>query len=230
MRSEARCLEIAAQATGTSIALGEHAVVRLAGIGSRRAGAAAAGLLEDGAGALVSWGIAGGLDPHLQPGSLLLPTRVRTLESGDFAICVPWRERLACGLQPLLPVHGGLLIEVGAVVSTPQAKGRLLESSGAAAVDMESAAVGSMAAEAGVPFLVVRAISDAAATAVPGSALAAVDADGEVRRWRCVLALLRSPGELSALIRLRRESRAAHATLRRVAGCAGPELGYRAAG
>ena len=56
--------------------LASEPLVEVSGGGEERARAAAHSLLERGASALVSWGVAGGLDPELEPGSVVLPDAV----------------------------------------------------------------------------------------------------------------------------------------------------------
>ena len=58
---------------------------------------------------------------------------------------------------------------------------------GSAAVDMESAAWARAAAARGIPYIVVRAVSDAADEELPGYLSRCMDADGGIRRsaWRC---------------------------------------------
>ncbi len=63
------------------------------------------------------------------------------------------------------------------------AKATLRAASGALAIDMESAAVAEAAAEAGVPFLVLRVIADPADRAIPPVALHGVAPDGSRRPW-----------------------------------------------
>lgn len=58
-------------------------------------------------------------------------------------------------------------------VVSMQDKRALAESSGAQAVDMEAAAVAAVAAERGVPCMVMRAIADPMELALPGVVLAA---------------------------------------------------------
>jgi adenosylhomocysteine nucleosidase len=93
-------------------------------------------------------------------------------------------------------------------------------------VDMESHVVAAVAAAAGLPFLVIRAIADPAGRALPAAALAGLSPDGGTRPWTVLLALARSPGQLIALIRLAGDSAAGIAALGRVGGRLGPHLAF----
>jgi len=183
------------------------------GPGPARAAAAARGLIADGAATLVSFGVAGALAPGLRAGELVLAG----------VVVFPNGRRVAAEVvEPPATgrVHRGLLAGSDVPVLTPAAKRRLFDDTGALAVDMESHAVAAAAHAAGLPFVALRAIVDASDQAVPDLALAGMGADGRTRALPVVRGLLRRPGALPGLLRLRRDMRAALAALREVA----PEL------
>ena len=181
-------------------------------------------LIAQGADAIVSFGIAGAIDPALTPGTLVLPEAVIDQADGAvFATDPDWRQAMAGRSEGI----GGAMLTLFEAVTTPAAKARLFNDTGAVAVDMESAIAGRLAAERGLPFLVVRAIADDAGQSLPAAALAGVDAEGAVKPWATVAALMRRPGDIGALIRLGRATGAAKVTLLRVAQALwpGPEDG-----
>ena len=53
--------------------LGEGSLLALSGIGRAAAAAAAQALVDAGVSALMTFGMAGGLDPALKPGSVVIP-------------------------------------------------------------------------------------------------------------------------------------------------------------
>jgi len=199
--------------------------IQLCGIGREKALHAAQSLLDAGASALVSWGTAAGLDPALAAGTLVLPQCVIGADEYMFPVDQAWRSRLHDRVAGHVATSGGLLLESLSVFTHPSQKKALAKRAGAAAVDMESAAVAQVANQVGVPFMAVRVIADQAMTAVPLSALAAVDDFGRVHVLRLVASLLAHPEELPALIVLWRAFRAAQRTLSTVAEQAGPGLG-----
>ncbi|MDE2305770.1 MAG: hypothetical protein KGL34_09430 [Gammaproteobacteria bacterium] len=227
--AEARTLRGARRVRDPSarLAPGEHVLV--SGIGPRAASLAARSLADAGADALVSWGTAGGLDPALRPGTLLLPCEI--LADGGDRYCVDpaWRareiERLAP--QPAVlrfgAVADGALLSSAAAIADREAKQLAHRQSGAVAVDMESAAVAAVAADRRLPLLVVRAIVDGAGDEIPPAIVEASRA-GPIRASRLIGGLLRSPAELGAMLRLAGRFAAARATLRVVAaaGLAAP--------
>lgn len=121
---------------------------------------------------LVSFGFAGGLDPALPVGALLLPDRLdaETVSANPEAVILPDHRVLeqvrAAAQASGVPAASGLLVTAGRVVGTPEEK-QALAAAGAQAVDMESYWIAQAAAACGVPFLSVRVISDAAGDRLP---------------------------------------------------------------
>lgn len=179
-----------------------------------RARACAERLVAQGATGIVSFGLAGGLDPALAPGALLLPERVISPDGAVYPTDPAWRRSLEAmtGAE-----KASTLLGSDTVVATPADKARLFRETGAAAVDMESHVAASVAAAAKLPFLVVRAVADPAARTIPRAAMAGLDAEGRTLVLPVILALTKRPGELPGLLRLAADSRAGFETLRRVA-------------
>jgi adenosylhomocysteine nucleosidase len=180
--------------------------------GGQPAGAALAAerLVAEGATALVSFGLCGGLDPRLGPGAIVVPRRVL---SGNDAF--PCSVALGAALGGM--THEALLA-ADAVIPSARAKWTLFQSTGAAAVDLESGAVARVAARHGLPFAVLRAVCDPASLDLPPAALLALDANGAVAWRKLVASLLARPAQLAALITLARAAARARAALVRRVG------------
>ncbi len=222
--SEARMLARDAAARDKSGDLAEGAaLLACSGIGAQHARLAGKRLLAQGAQALLSWGVAAGLDPGIACGSLVLPRAIVTADWNVLEVDHDWHARLHASLSPCLSVYTEPIVESPAVLAHPRAKRRLHAQSGAVAADMESAALGALAREAGVPFLVVRAVSDRADHAVPPVALAALDAQGRIRT-AALLGMLREPRSWPALAKLAWGFNQAQTTLKTVARHAGSSL------
>ncbi|MFQ5719346.1 MAG: phosphorylase [Acidobacteriota bacterium] len=199
--------------------------VAVAGVGPDRAAAAATGLIEGGAAALLSWGLAGGLQPDLTAGDLLIPAEVIDEAGTVYATDAAWRQRLTARLAPGLCVAAcRRLLTSRSLLAEAGRKRALGALTGAAAVDMESTAIARVAAAAGRPFLAVRVVCDAAGTAFPAAAVGAVDGAGRTRPVHVLAVLLRRPHDLGAVLRLARAERAARHRLAAVAQAAGPCL------
>ena len=116
---------------------------------------------------IVSAGVCGGLDPALAQGDLVLPESIIG-PTDELLNVTPSHHRAAEALA--LSVSTGRLITTREVIRTPEAKATLFARTGAVAADMESSLIVSMAAAAGLPSLVVRAVSDAATESSPSGA------------------------------------------------------------
>lgn len=181
--------------------------------GGTRAGArrAALELADRGATALVSFGLAGGLDPALPSGTLLVPARV--LVQGDAHACVETSPALSAALGGK---RGSDLLGASGVVASAEEKRRLWRATGCAALDVESGAVAEAAAERGLAFAVLRAICDPAGLDLPPAALVALSPDGGINPAAVLASVMRRPGQLPGLLRLGRAAAQARRSLRHV--------------
>ncbi|SDF80833.1 Phosphorylase superfamily protein [Limimonas halophila] len=201
LASEAAVLRAAAERGGVEL------TVRPAGADPQRTSEVAAELLAQSPDLLVSFGLAGALSGALRSGDALLPEAVIDPEGTRRPVDARWHAAVAAACDR--PPVSGDIAGADAAVTTPQAKLALGERTGAAAVDMESHIVARAVERAGVPWLVLRAVSDPANRAVPPALLDLVRPDGGVR-WQGIPRALLHPLALRALAR---DSRTAHATL-----------------
>ena len=185
-----------------------------AGASAERAREGALGLVAEGAVALLSIGIAGGLDAALRPGDIVLPDTVLCSGGAQHHASEAWHAAVV----PDLPrVAIGALLAAQAPLASVAEKAAVRAASGALAVDMESGAVAKAAAEARLPFLALRVIADPADRAIPATALRGIAPDGSRRPLAVLLGLMRRPSDLAPLVRLARDSDVALRQLRRVA-------------
>jgi adenosylhomocysteine nucleosidase len=218
MHSEAACLGRVPPA-GALARLDDSTWIALSGIGPQRAAAAARTLLAQGVGALMSWGTAGGLDPRLASGVLVLPHAVCAIDGRRFPVDAAWRARLAQALPAELMVADGALVSTDDALLSAAVKCQVFADTGAVAVDMESLAIAAVAAAARVPFIGVRAIVDPAGDSLPRAALETVDIFGRPRAAKLARQLLRRPQEITALMRLGAQFARARRSLRAAAAC-----------
>ena len=213
--AEARCLTRRRPHWRQILEIDGDRLLCQSGIGADNAAQAARRLAAAGATELVSFGFAGGLDPALPAGALLLPERI--VGACHYLIDPERRKRLLAALPGTTTPRGGDLLCAATVVATPSRKRQLFDATGAVAVDMESAAIAEVAADRGLSLLVLRAISDPAAFAPPAALLQALHPDGRVAPRALAALLLRRRLRPGALLRLAAGARAARATLRRSA-------------
>ncbi len=173
--------------------------------------AAAEWLVAQGVAALVSFGLAGGLDPRLRPGDVVVPETVRE-EDRDYATDPPVSARFGA--------RGGTLFAGAAVAVDVGEKARLFSRTGAIALDLESGAVARVAARHGLPFAVLRAVCDPADRPVPPAALLALDGQGTITFLHVLASVARHPAQVPALIALARGAAAARTALRQRIGAA----------
>jgi adenosylhomocysteine nucleosidase len=209
---------------GTVIVVGLRAEAMLArrlGLPVMIGGGTAAGAevaarraIDDGATALVSFGLAAGLDPSLRPGDLVVPTAV-ICDEGTFAADPALMTWLG-GATP------NLLLADGMVAESAETKHRLWETTGAATLDLESGAVARVATQRGLPFAALRVVCDPAERDLPPAALAALDARGAIGLARVASSVTARPGQIPALLRLAADAVTARRALgRRVRELAG---------
>jgi hopanoid-associated phosphorylase len=170
---------------------------------------------------LISFGVAGGLAPHLEPGTCVVGSAI--LDESDRRLTdARWAQRL----MRIIPgaVHGAI-VGVREPIAHADDKRALHEKTGAVAVDMESHVVARAAADHGVPVAAIRVIVDPVKRTIPRSALAGAQPDGTIDSFAVLLSLARNPRDFLGLVRMALDTRAARATLVRGSALLGPGLG-----
>jgi adenosylhomocysteine nucleosidase len=218
LAAEARPLGVTRRELRQPIELADGALLMLSGVGPAAARDGARRLAAAGVGALLSWGMAGALDPVLAPGTLIVPAEVVSPDGVLYATAREWRERVSCAIPATQPLCAGRLLTAAEALGSLEAKSLAFRRTAAVAVDMESSAIAEIAAAARLPFLAVRAIVDGASDPVPRAALTALTPGTDsLHIGRVLAALVRAPGELPALIRLGGSYRSARRALTTVA-------------
>jgi adenosylhomocysteine nucleosidase len=190
----------------------------ISGGSAARARRGAEELREQGATALVSFGLAIGLAPVLRPGDVVIAERVVLPDGTALPTDAAWRDAL---MQRL--AGSGLNLRVARIAGSDEvltsagAKRRAFQTTFAATLDTESHGVAEVAAAAGLPLLAVRAVAEPAEAMRPGVAFAALGADGQTRSLAMMGHLARRPWEIPAAWRFSQDGRRALEALRRVA-------------
>jgi hypothetical protein len=126
--------------------------------------------------ALVSFGVCGGLSPRLQVADLVFGTFV-TDGGATHKANQDWFYTMAGRLT--FPHHGAPVYSTGKVgADTPAERNHLFSTSKAWTIDDESFAVASLAVTLGIPFAIVRSVSDDYLDAVPAATKNATNPDG----------------------------------------------------
>ena len=165
--------------------------------------------------AVLSFGIAGGLDPRLKPGDAIVASEVL---AGDrrWATDQILAERLLgrlreAGAKGILAAIAGS----DSPVMSAAEKAAVRQETGAAAVDMESHIAAEFAAARSLPFAAVRVVCDPAGRSLPPLVATALRPDGGVNLATILRSLAGNPGQLAALPRLAADARAAFRALSR---------------
>ncbi|HEY1583630.1 MAG TPA: hypothetical protein VGF73_11090 [Chthoniobacterales bacterium] len=142
---------------------------------------------------LISSGFAGGIDPSLGVGDLLLAENFSDPELLERA-----RATLIARVENLWTSDR--------VIDSAEERARLAREHSAAAVDMETAAIAYACAARRIPFLSLRAISDTAGAPFPAPPEVLFDLVRQrADRWRLSGHLLRHPAAVVRLIRFARQ-------------------------
>lgn len=211
LRRELREIE---DATGIS----SQVEFQVLGVGPERAGAAMAALLEnrrskiDG---VLLVGVAGGVDPELETGDLLLADR-HALQNGASQgagqAIKPDAEMLQsaqkAALELSVPIFNGGSLTVDHLVAKPHEREALRTEYQVYSVNMEDYRAAEAAQNAGVPFLSVRVVLDTASQRLPGYL------PGLARsRYKVVTKILLMPWRIPAMLRLKRQLQLCQAVL-----------------
>jgi adenosylhomocysteine nucleosidase len=167
---------------------------------------------------VIGTGVVGALSGGLKPGDLVLCDRTIMIHSdgqvGEQVANVSVAQLRAIGRSL---ANAGIAYSTGAiltshrVLATGVEKRRAKESTGAIAVDMETAAVASEATARGLPFVAIRAVLDEVDDEIFGAEMA--DEDGNVNPLAATSFLLRNPATMLKLPRMIRNLSRATASI-----------------
>ncbi|MFM9973383.1 MAG: hypothetical protein ACKVON_02260 [Beijerinckiaceae bacterium] len=158
---------------------------------------------------VVSFGIAGALDPALRAGDLIVASAVVTDRQ-----TIETDPSLTQAIRSALPeAKYGSILGLDQALATPVDKAGAHARTNALAVDMESHLAAQFCQRYRLPLLVLRAISDRADQTLPPLASVAIAPDGRLAPLAIIRSLLSRPGQLLLLPALARGSRSAHGAL-----------------
>jgi hopanoid-associated phosphorylase len=178
--------------------------------------------VKQGASGIISFGIAGGLAPHLSAGDWVVGSRVRT-EQGHFPTDYRWARMLVEALPGA--VHAEI-VGTDVPVADPSEKLSLHVRTGAFAVDTESHVAARIAAAHRIPFAACRAVIDPAQRELPPAAVFGLRHDGTPDVVAVFRSVMRKPSQLPALARTALDARIAERALRRGRRLLGAGLGF----
>ena len=191
---------------------------RVLGVGPERAGASMTALLEDShssvEGVLVI-GVAGGVDPELETGDLLLADRYALHDGaaqGAGQAIKPDTQMLQSAQQAALdlsvPIFNGASLTVDHLVAGPEEREKLRTQYQVHSVNMEDYRAAEAAQKAGVPFLSVRVVLDTASQRLPGYLPGLAKSP-----YKVLTNVLLMPWRIPTMLRLKRQLQLCQAVL-----------------
>lgn len=174
-----------------------------------------------GASGIVSFGVAGALDPNLNAGDICLGSGAVT-QNASFSADERWLRELRARVPDAKTVR---TFATNVPVTSAREKAACFAARGCQIADMESHIAGRVAEKLGLPFAIVRVISDAAHCDLPPAALVGMRADGKTDAPAVLASLARHPRQLPSLIQLAAATAKARSGLLRCVRLLGPGLG-----
>ena len=171
--------------------------------------------------AVVSFGMAGALGPDLRLGDWVIGNRI----CGPFeAECDPqWSAALA---RQLPQARLGSCYADGRLIGDVAEKKKLFQRTGALAADMESHRAALAATRLGVPFAVLRCISDEAAHSLPPAIAVAMRPNGGLALASIVKSIIGNPLQIYDIMRVFRKFSTAYSGFRNTADGIAGRLGF----
>ena len=218
--------------TTSSFALGvtgfnrEAALVAGPGLTTIAGGGDAAALAErleaavEGAIGIVSFGLTGALADGLAIGDWIVADRLAG--ATELETDPRWRD---AALARLPGARAGGFFADGRMIDTVAEKRALGERHQALGVDMESHVAGAVAKRHGLPFAIIRIVSDGVDHLLPPAIVCSMRPDGGINGGAMLRSLAGNPAQLPDLIATMRNAAAAFRGLGRGGRLLGPALG-----
>jgi adenosylhomocysteine nucleosidase len=149
---------------------------------------------------VISFGVAGGLDPSLKAGDIVVATEVTAGDARWFSGLSLGEAQIARAALKRRRVVRGVLAGAEEVIVAQARKAALRRKTGAAAVDMESHIAAAYAAQYGLPFAALRVISDPAHRTLPSLAKDAIKPNGDIDLAMILRGIARNPRALRGLV------------------------------
>lgn len=174
---------------------------------------------DGGASGIVSFGMTGALVDGLAIGDWVVADRLAG--AVEMACDAGWTRALAARLPGAR--IGGFFAD-GRMIDTVAEKLELGERHAALAVDMESHVAGAVAAERGLPFAIVRCVSDGARHLLPHAITVSMRPDGGVDVPAMLVSLAREPGQIADVARTTAGFARAMRALKKGSAAIGPRM------
>ena len=184
------------------------------GQGPQKASDAAKRLVAKKCDLLISWGVAGALDPALKNGDLIVSNHSISEKGQEIRSRKNTAKYYIDRLENVVPVTSGKIVTVREVATSAKKKKSLFQRYKADIVDMESHSIAEVAEESGTDFLFVRAVTDEASHDLPKSFIECADEFGTPKPLKILGVICLQPYKIRSFFRLGAEFRTSLKTLR----------------
>jgi len=184
---------------------GAKIVIEIAGMGERQARQASNRLIDQGATWVACAGFATALDDMAHVGDVVIADSVASIDSPDSALTCS--RSLIAAIPPSgkfgYSVWRSDFVSTDSMILKASKKHEIYAQTHAAALDMESSAVGEVCAQRGIPFVAIKGISDTADQNIPEE----IQAFSQVSGWLGLTGLmLKNPQIWPDVWKLRKNS------------------------
>ena len=159
-------------------------------------------LISQGVDLIISFGIAGALDPRLKSGSIIISTQVLT----PLYKRIPCNPSLGIKIFKLKKNKSGVyfrpVIGSNYPITNKTEKKKIFKDSGAAAVDMETHIAAKIAQKKGIPFLAVRSICDTTDQNLPDFIATNIENKKKLNILKILELIVKKPYELKKFPKL----------------------------
>jgi hopanoid-associated phosphorylase len=217
-----RVLAVTGMAAEARIAAGAHVITVCGGGRSDRLAARIEEAIAGGVAGIVSFGIAGALDPRLRCGDCVIARAVVTADD-RYLVDERWSDAIAAKVRHAARAD---VAGIDEIASEPSRKAALFDSTRAACADMESHVAARIARAHALPFAAIRVVSDSASRTLPDAALTALRPDGRVDVTKVMKSVLARPAQLPLLVQAGMDASRAFGALAAVRVLLGRRLGF----
>ncbi|MBL0337741.1 MAG: hypothetical protein IPP67_00775 [Rhodospirillaceae bacterium] len=198
--------------------------VGVAGGNEKKVKSLTQGFIEQQVEGLVSFGFAGGLDPDLDVGTVIVAKSVATLSGQEILTSAKWGNKIGAQLGGFYST--GTILGSKYPIIDPQQKIDVFHQTNAVAVDMESYAMAEIAHAYQIPFTIIRVILDPAQKKIHPKIAALFQADGKIDSKGIIKILLKEPKLLKEFLDLGRQFYLARRRLNYVARLFCPDFAF----
>lgn len=192
---ETSAFSISRLTIGDIVSLKDNVILAVSGAGWAAAAAMAKNLADKKVSVLVSWGFAGSVSSEADQCQLLLPKDIVT-EKQNYSVDENLWQQCNDALSHKMKICDGSIFTAPVILRSAVQKKDVLERFKVQSVDMESAAIASVAKQMGIEMLVIKTVTDRSSESIPHY----IDTDTNL--IDLLYGIFRHPSSLASVCRL----------------------------